>query len=315
MWTKTYMRQVFFVVVLALLLPFSCGTQAAKGSDVLEPEYSAAELLDPAALDTASRPSATTDTYETVDTVAETETIPYYPGGPDDPNCHTDCFGGLECRDGTMVVALFAPIPCWVERSPDCFDHGEFEWNCASGTCADSGDLCAEDHAHLLSLVPPETPWPSGYLRVERVGTGKDASQINCWRDESTWELRDEEAQAIFRLSLPAVESLETAPIASTSNLFRLTLDLDDGGTSPVDFHIDDPTAETSTPQSMIMPLRPQNQASSIIQPLRSGALSLVNPAGDTTIFVWRATNPYTSQVVYAILTPEPEQSRRQRQF
>jgi hypothetical protein len=67
---------------------------------------------------------------EVVDEPVESETAKTDPGPDVDPNCHYDCFGYHECKDGVVTTFAHIPVPCafWTGSCPI---DGSFE--CVKG--------------------------------------------------------------------------------------------------------------------------------------------------------------------------------------
>lgn len=67
-------------------------------------------------------------------------------GDGEDPNCHTDCFGGLACEDGEVSRFEFGAKPCWAGQTCGQDYVGTCENGCAKSYIdeyelnADAGD-------------------------------------------------------------------------------------------------------------------------------------------------------------------------------
>jgi hypothetical protein len=117
---------------------------------------------------------------------------------PDVNDCHTDCFGGLECRDGSMVQIAFGAAPCWAvpqyEGYNVCVTSVE---PCAESVCGGMSVACASDEEWVW---PGGTPLPRSRLEGFRWGEATWSSGM-VWRFLVGEDLRDPSPVFVLELS------------------------------------------------------------------------------------------------------------------
>lgn len=138
-------------------------------------------------------------------------------------DCHYDCFGGLECKEGVMRVGIWAPIPCWVENSSDCFYHGE-SYPCLSGQCGEL-ELCADDESAIVSLVPAGTTWQHGAVwHTGDVHVGHWSGDADCLLGSCTWLAKNSEQATVVQLTVAAVPQSAVTAVAGTTHMWTAEL-------------------------------------------------------------------------------------------
>ena len=138
-------------------------------------------------------------------------------------DCHYDCFGGLECKGGEMRVGIWAPIPCWVEHSEDCFYHGE-SYPCTSGQCGKL-ELCADDESAIVSLVPEGTTWQDGQVwHTGDVVVGPWDGSPDCLLGSCTWFAKDSEQTVVMQLTVANMPQGALKAVAGTTHMWAAEL-------------------------------------------------------------------------------------------
>lgn len=229
--------------------------------------------------------------------ILETQT-PEIDGGGElvESSCHTDCFGGILCRDGVMLAAATYPIPCWVDPDADCFDYGEFSWPCVSGVCAEH-ELCQDDQDHLASLVPADAAWLPGTSLLAPTGGG--GGDFSCSAVGCEWTITGGNDLELLHLVLPPLSVGDDAALEGTTQLWASVLPIPSGAGLP-QVGLYGAPAEATAATVIWAPY-----AADYGQPGQglSGALILEEggPGGDTMTIVWRVTAAFSGQIEYAI--------------
>ena len=124
----------------------------------------------------------------------------------DDPDCHLDCFGGVECSGGALYVLHYGPVPCayigeYVTQSCRCIaDEG---LPCPTGVCGPDG-LCERDSAFVASLCARTAEGSFGHAQL-----GTSGGDV---------VLSEEGGSEVLSVLVRDVSAVERTPVSDTDS-------------------------------------------------------------------------------------------------